>query len=161
MKTTQTSASLPEKAIVTGTGIVTFVLAALVLAWFALSTFAKVLVVCVVPGIVYVPMRLILGAPLLPTQSPLPAGIDNDSSRLGFLVTALIMAYLQGYFTVLLAMFVFGCFVTPIGLLESFLSVKLLPAWLREVIWPVVGAAFAAGVAGAAIQDVKAERSSQ
>lgn len=161
MRTPLSNTSTGEKTAVAVIAIVGFLFAAYVLAWFTLATLAKVVVICFVPGVIYIPVRLLFGGSLLPTQSPVSVQLGDYNSRFDFLITALFMALLQGYATVLIALFIFGCVVTPIGLLESFLSIKLMPPWVREIIWPIIWAAFTAGVALAAIRDVKAERSGQ
>lgn len=161
MKTLLLNTSAGEKTVVAIIAIVGFLFATYVLALFALTALAKVVVIFVVPGVVYLPVRLLVGASLLPKQSPILVQLGSKNSRFDFLLAALFMALLQGYAAVLIALFILGCVVTPIGLLESFLSIKLMPPWVGEIIWPIIGAAFAAGVAWAAIQDVKAERSGQ
>lgn len=147
-----------KKTIFTIIAVLGFGFAIAILGSFALSIGVRVLVFCVFPSIVYLPIRLLFGAPLLPTHSIVPIRLGNSSSRFDFLFVALLVACFRGFLAVLVVLFFFGCVITPLGLLESFLSIKILPVFRSEVIWPVIGVAFFFGVARAAARDVKEER---
>ncbi len=134
-----------------------FALAFLTLVY-ALSILAKLLCVTIVPGVVYVPVRLLMGASPVPrTGSPAHRMLEAKS-RLHLAFMVLFLAMLQGYGVVLYALFIFGCVVTPLGIVDSVFRTQLLSAIPLEVMWPLIGAAFTGGVALAAVRDVQDER---
>ena len=145
-----------EKCLIGFGALVGLALGLSVLVIAALSTALKLLIVCVVPAAIYVPTRLVLGAPPLPTSS---AGYQfTDNSRFGLAISVLFLACLRGYMTILMVFFVVGCLILPFSIWESIFSVRVIPSWYRDVAWPILALAFAGGVTLAAIQDVKAEK---
>ena len=125
----------------------------------ALSTALKLLIVCVVPAAIYVPTRLVLRAPALPTSS---GGYHfADSSPFGLAISVLFLACLNGYLMILVVGFFVGCLILPFSIWESIFSVKVIPSWYKDIYWPILGLAFAGGVTLAAIEDVKAERNAR
>jgi hypothetical protein len=108
----------------------------------------RLLLVCVVPAVIYVPVRLALGGPALPPR--------------GQRLTALFASLLVGYVWGVGVLFVVGCLTVPIGLFETFTGSHVLswiPETLAGVVLPSVGAAFTAGVASVAATDVRQEPS--
>ncbi len=160
VKTQLQNASTSEKTILSVFAVVGLILSVWIVFWFSLSTLAKIVFICILLGFIYLPVRLILGASLLPTRSPIPVTLGS-TSRFEFLITALFLAFLHGYVTVIAALFLFGCIVTPIQIMESLLSISLMPSWPRDVFWPLIGMAFIVGVTSAAIRDVREEKTGQ
>ena len=141
-----------EALLVAAFGCLAALFAAWVVFWFALSVLAKLAFIFVVPGLIYVPVRLAVGGSALPPEN------ESSESLAMRSIGPLLAALFVGYASVMCALFAVGCFVLPIGLLESALSVKIMPPWARATILPIGGAAFAMGVAYCAIQDVRRER---
>ena len=152
MQPPRSKISVTDASLIGAVGSVALFFTAWFAFWFAFSVIAKVAVICILPGIIYIPMRLLVGG------SALPPGEEPNASVLERSIAPLFAALLVGYGSVYVAIFAFGCLMFPFMLLDSLLSVKVMPSWLPQLIFPVMGAAFAMGVAYTAIQDVRHER---
>lgn len=140
--------------------IVGLAIAMFVLFIAALATALRFLIVCVVPGVIYVATRLLLGASPLPTSS---IGYPfSENSRLGLAIMVLFLAFLSGLWLTFLVFTFAGCILLPFSILEAVFHVKAVPGWFRFIYsWPLVALPFASGVALQAIEDVKTERKSK
>jgi hypothetical protein len=142
------STSIADKAAVGIAGALGFAWSLWATFWLLPVLLLKLFVVCVVPAVIVIPARLLCGGSALPPR--------------GERVAAFFGAFLLGYMGVMAAFFVLGCFITPVGLLESLTSTKLMPEWvaptLHDLLWPIAGSGFVGGVWYAAILGVREEK---
>ena len=160
MKIPQSKTNFGTRVLACATAIVVYAFVLWVAAWLALSILARVVLICIVPGVIYVPVRVLVGASPLPRKSPISV-ISGEGSPFTFLMQALFLASWNGCVAVIAAAFVLICMVAALSLVAFVFSVKSIPAWSTELGWPILGAVFTGRVALSAIQDVREERSSQ